>query len=150
VSDRVLVSACLLGQRCRYDGAARPAPHLRARLDAEWPGAEVVPVCPEELGGLGTPRPAAQLSGGDGTAVLRGEARVLIVDGGADVTGAFVAGAERALDAAPDASGAILKARSPSCGCGETWIDGALTGGRGVFAALLMRRGIRVKTDEDR
>jgi uncharacterized protein YbbK (DUF523 family) len=143
VSGPVLVSACLLGRACRYDGASKPAPGLAGAL-----GAAAVAVCPEELGGLGTPRPAAELRGGDGCAVLDGRARVRRVADGSDVTQAFIAGAEAALAAAPGARRAVLKARSPSCGCGRAWIDGALRAGDGVFAALLKRRGIAVETDE--
>lgn len=140
----VLVSACLVGRACRYDGASRPVPGLREALGDR----PLVPVCPEELGGLATPRPAAALEGGDGEAVLDGRARVRRLSDGLDVTGAFVEGAKRALAAAPEATEAVLKARSPSCGCGETWVDGAVRPGDGVFAALLRRRGVRVRTDE--
>ena len=149
MSDRVLVSACLLGRACRYDGRSKAAPDLARRLAADWPGAAIVPVCPEELGGLGTPRPAAQLSGGDGEAVLKGAAKVLRVDDQLDITDAFIEGARLALEAAPGARGAVLKARSPSCGRGLVWRDGSLVPGDGVFAALLKRRGIGVKTDVD-
>ncbi len=93
-------------------------------------------VCPEELGGLGTPRPAAQLVGGDGHDVLDGRARVLAVQSGEDLTEAFVQGAKQS---AQDADSAILKARSPSCGVSRD----------GVFAALLRRRGIPLRTDEE-
>jgi uncharacterized protein YbbK (DUF523 family) len=138
---KTLVSACLLGRTCRYDGGSRPSPEVLA-LSA------VVPVCPEELGGLGTPRPAAQLSGGDGAAVLAGSARVLRGDG-VDVTDRFVAGAREAARLGEGCAVAVLKARSPSCGVGRTWIDGAVGSGDGVFAALLRSRGVWVRTDED-
>lgn len=140
----LVVSACLLGEPCRYDARSVPAESVRREV-AAWPGV-VVPVCPEELGGLGTPRPAAHLTGGDGAAVLDGTARVVRVADSADVTAAFLAGA--AVAAIP-AEAAILKARSPSCGCGETHIDGRVQAGDGVFAALLRRRGVRVRTDEE-
>lgn len=144
---RTLVSACLLGRACRYDGASKPSPAVARWLQAR--GGEVVAVCPEELGGLPTPRPAAWLSGGDGAAVLAGAARVVRGQDGADLTEAFRSGARRALAAAPDASAAVLKARSPSCGGGQTWIDGRVCEGDGVFAALLRGRGVDVRTDED-
>ncbi len=147
MGERWLVSACLLGERCRYDGGSRPAEAARRLLDRL--GAEhVVAACPEELGGLGTPRPPAQLRGGDGAAVLAGAARV-VRDDGTDVTAAFVEGARRALARAPDAGAALLKARSPSCGVGRTWVDGEVRDGDGVFAALLRRRGLSLHTDED-
>ncbi|MCK6502064.1 DUF523 domain-containing protein [Myxococcota bacterium] len=146
-SARTLVSACLLGRTCRYDGQSKPSPAVSAWLAAH--GGQVVAVCPEELGGLPTPRPAAWLAGGDGAAVREGRARVVRGHDGGDVTAAFLAGAQAALARAPDATAAVLKARSPSCGCGQTWIDGRVQGGDGVFAALLRARGVPVTTDED-
>ena len=145
-APRLVVSACLLGRACRYDGASRHAPPVQRLVDG-WAG-EVVAVCPEELGALGTPRPAATLRGGAGAAVLAGEAGVVRVADGADLTGAFVSGAEQAGALAEGAALAVLKARSPSCGCGETSVDGALAPGDGVFAALLRSRGVRLLTDE--
>ncbi len=145
--DSLIISACLLGRACRYDGAAKPDRNV-ADLAARWSG-QVVAVCPEELGGLSTPRPPAELSGGDGLAVLEGRARVSRKADGADCTAAFVAGARAARAAAPDAARAVLKARSPSCGCGRTWCDGRLIDGDGVFAALLRREGVIVQTEED-
>lgn len=140
----MLVSACLLGRRCRYDGASKP----QAGLARDLSGRELVAVCPEELGELGTPRPAAELEGGAGAEVLDGRAGVFRVADGVEVTEAFLLGARRAAEAAPEAKLAILKARSPSCGCGEVWQDGALAPGDGVFAALLRRRGVVLLSDE--
>lgn len=140
----MLVSACLLGRRCRYDGASKPRAGLAESLSEH----EIVLVCPEELGGLGTPRPAAELRGGDGAAALDQRAGVFRLADGVEVTDAFIAGARRAAAAAPDAELAVLKARSPSCGCGETWQDGAMSPGDGVFAALLRRRGVALYSDE--
>ena len=104
-----LVSACLLGERCRYDGSSNDSPSVRDFLK----GHTVVPVCPEVLGGLPVPRMGCDLSSGDGQAVWQGTARVLRHDG-LDLTDAFVSGAQRSRAAAPTASWAILKARSPS------------------------------------
>lgn len=110
-------------------------------------------VCPEEDGGLGTPRPAAEIQGGDGSDVLDGRARV-ITKAGVDVTDEYVRGAEIALDRARavGADTAILKARSPSCGKGCIY-DGSFTrslrDGDGVTAALLIRGGLRVLSEED-
>ncbi len=110
-------------------------------------------VCPEEDGGLGTPRPPAEIVGGDGHAVLEGRARVL-TRSGRDVTDAYVRGAEIALEAArrEGAETAILKARSPSCGKGCIY-DGTFSrtaaSGDGVTAALLARDGITVLTEEE-
>lgn len=105
-------------------------------------------LCPEELGELGTPRPPADLRGGDGHAVLDGNALVRRVTDQGDVTGPFLLGARRAAELSEGAERAILKARSPSCGVGLTEIDGEKRTGDGVFAAVLRRRGVRVETDE--
>ncbi len=141
---RVLVSACLLGVRCRYDGEAKHYAGVQEALE----GAELVPVCPEQAGGLPTPRVACDLSGGDGSAVWARKARVLDRDG-VDRSAAFREGARRCLQAAPDAQWALLKSGSPSCGVRMTWIDGAKIPGQGVFAALLAARGTPTKTEED-
>jgi len=137
----VLVSACLLGRRCRYDGRDKLTPQLGVVLE----GRAVIPVCPEELGGLGTPRPACQLQGGDGAAVLDGNASVIDVDG-KDRRAEFVKGAEAALAEAiaGGATEAILKDHSPSCGVRRVYRDGALLPGEGVLTALLRRHGISV------
>ena len=145
----MLVSACLAGRACRYDGSAGSDEEV-ARLVREG---RAVLVCPEVDGGLGTPRPPAEIVGGDGGDVLSGRARV-VTRAGDDVTDAYVAGARKALAAARKAGAtrAILKARSPSCGRGAIY-DGSFTGtlapGDGVTAALLRAAGIEVVTDED-
>ncbi len=147
MSGKVLVSACLLGELVRHDGRHKRIAHpiLQRWLDERL----VVPVCPEIAGGLPVPRPAAEIErGAGGQAVLDGAARVRDVHG-ADVTPAFVAGAQQAL-ALARASGArvvVLKARSPSCGVRESH-DGAFAGGlvprSGVTAALLTTQGVAV------
>lgn len=145
----VLVSACLLGEACRYDGATCPRPELEAWAAARRAeGWQLTPICPEELGELGTPRPPAELKGGDGEAVWAGAAQVRRVEDDGDVTEAFVAGARRAREAAPSAATALLKARSPSCGVNATWIDGEVRQGDGVFAALLRSQGVALHTEE--
>ena len=146
MASRVLVSACLLGAPVRYNGAAKT---VESEIVARWERqGRIVPVCPEVSGGLGTPRPPAETSGGDGVLVLRGSARV-VTDGGADVTDAFLAGARHAVALARehDARVAVLKSNSPSCGTG--WIyDGTFSGARvpgfGVAAAALREAGVRV------
>ncbi len=146
----ILVSACLLGEACRYDGRSKEHGSVQRRVAAlREGGARVVPVCPEELGGLGTPRPAAELSGGVGRGVWGGEATVRVKTTGADVSEAFRAGARLARAEAPAAREAILKARSPSCGVGRTWCGGELVNGDGVFAALLRSQGVDLSTEED-
>jgi uncharacterized protein YbbK (DUF523 family) len=149
----VLVSACLLGIACRYDGGSRPVTGL---CDLATQGV-LLPVCPEVAGGLTTPRPPAEIEGADagldGHAVLDGQTRVTCA-GGADVTAQFVMGAEAAL-AAVQRLGirkAILKAHSPSCGADQIpsgSFDGRLVAGDGVTAALLKRAGIRVVSETD-
>lgn len=147
----ILVSACLLGRPVRYDGASRPCSHpALARWQAQG---RLVAFCPEEAGGLPTPRPAAEIVAGKnaataGAAVLEGAVRVL-TRAGDDVTSQFIAGAEAAL-ALVRARGiriAILKEGSPSCGSAEIH-DGTFAGrrvaGSGVTAALLARAGVQV------
>ena len=151
-SDCVVISACLLGRACRYDGDAGGSAALRLALAAlEAQGARIVGVCPEELGGLGTPRAPASMNGGDGADVWAGRAHVRRNHDGHDVTAAFVRGAQlaRAAAGALPPNRAILKARSPSCGVGRSWQDGGVRDGDGVFAALLRAEGVALSDDED-
>lgn len=145
--ERVLVSACLLGQAVRYDGAAKPAGSaVLARWQAEG---RIVPVCPEVAGGLPVPRPAAEIAqGAGGDAVLAGMAPVLCRDG-SDVSAAFIGGAQAALALARrhGLRVAVLKEGSPSCGSARIY-DGSFSGrsqpGQGVTSALLVAAGLRV------
>lgn len=136
----LVVSSCLLGVECNYRADASPRDAVRA-LGERF---ELVPVCPEVAGGLPVPRPAAEL-GPDGR--VRTEA-------GDDVTDAFVRGAEVAVSLARTrgAVGAVLKARSPSCGCHEVYdgtFSGVLTAGEGLTAAALRRSGVEVVDEDD-
>ena len=137
----MLVSACLLGVRCTHVGGHEARPAVLALVDRH----RVVPVCPETAGGLPTPRPAAERSAVDG--------RVRTADG-TDVTDAYERGAAHAvaLAAASGATVAVLKARSPSCGCAEIY-DGTFTRtrvpGEGVTAAALRRAGVVVVDEDD-
>lgn len=131
---RILVSACLLGVNCRYSGDGKQIPELEALMQR----AELIPVCPEILGGLPTPRPPAERVGD----------RVMNCEG-ADVTKAFRRGAEEALRLAElfGVHDALLKERSPSCGFGKIYdgsFQGKIVDGDGVTAELLTGRGIRV------
>jgi uncharacterized protein YbbK (DUF523 family) len=136
-----IISACLLGVACRYDGGdcLHPAAEKLAR------GGGLLPVCPEQLGGLSTPRAAAEIQGGAGVDVLGGTARVMDREG-RDVTAAFLQGARQVagLCARLGVEEALLKSRSPSCGVGGIRRGGALVAGDGVTAALLRQSGIRV------
>ena len=142
---KVLVSACLLGQPVRYDGRASGHPDLLQRWQAEG---RVVPLCPEVAGGLPTPRPAAEIPGGQGGLVLDGQAQVRTANG-EDVSAAFMAGAQLALELVRrhGIRVAVLKSGSPSCGSRQTY-DGTFTGvkvaGEGVTTALLRREGVQV------
>ena len=135
----VLVSRCLFGVPCRYDGASRPYPGL----DALSERFTVVTVCPECDGGLPVPRPAGE---------RRGD-RVVTKDGD-DLTAFYVKGAEIALAEAKrtGATVALLKSRSPSCGVGrihDGTFSGGMTDGDGVTAKLLKENGIQVYTEND-
>lgn len=147
--DGHLVSACLLGIRTRYDGGCCPSSQL---VELATRGL-VVPVCPEVAGGLPIPRPPAEIVGGDGQAVLDGQARVRTVEG-EDVTEAFLAGARQVLETAQRLGirQAVLKDNSPSCGCHricDGTFSGHLVAGQGVAATLLQRNGITVLSEGD-
>ena len=131
---RILISACLLGVRCRYDGASKCHPLVQALALRHT----LVPVCPEQLGGLATPRPPAERRG----------SRVVTCDGG-DVTEQYCRGAEETLRLcrAMGCEAAVLKERSPACGCGAVYdgsFSGTLVSGDGVAAACLKAHGIPV------
>lgn len=128
-----LVSACLLGLCTRYDA------QLKNNDDCiqATKGHIVIPICPEQLGGLPTPRPPADVVGGTGNDVLLGKAKVLTKDG-VDLSPEFIQGAQQTLKIAQmhDVDGIFLKSRSPSCGIHEKL---------GVTAALLQQEGYCLK-----
>lgn len=133
--EPILVSACLLGVPCRYDGKAKPCAAV-LRLQKTH---HLIPVCPEVFGGLPTPREPSEIQP-DGSVRNRC---------GEDVSGPYRAGAYAALAAAREAGCriAILKEKSPSCGTGLIYdgsFSGILTPGNGVTASLLAENGIRV------
>ena len=135
----VLVSACLLGVPCRYDGKSVPCEDVICLKER----AQLVPVCPEQLGGLATPRTPAE---------RRGEA--VVTRYGRDVTAQYRRGAQEALRLARlfGCTKAILKSKSPSCGCGLIY-DGSFSGrlvpGEGVTAQLLRENGVEVRPEMD-
>lgn len=136
MAERLLVSACLVGERVRYNGELLPPP---ARLSQWQQQGRLVVICPEVAGGLPVPRPPAE---------AQADGRILTV-AGADVSAAFAAGATQAemLVRRHAIRIAILKARSPSCGSGEIY-DGSFSGqriaGDGVTAARLKALGVAV------
>lgn len=136
---KYLISACLLGCACRYDGRSKPHP-LAQELARRG---LAIPVCPEQLGGLPTPRTPAE---------RRGEC--VVTADGRDVTAEYRRGAEEALRLAElyGCAAAVLKERSPSCGCGRIY-DGTFTGtvvpGDGVTTGYLKAHGITVYTEAD-
>ena len=129
----VLVSACLVGLATRYDGRSKPCSLCLEALE----GRQWVPVCPEQLGGLATPREPASLGRFDGAAVLDGSHRVLTATG-RDVNDNFIRGAYGILRIAGllKVEEAFMKAGSPSCGWGKV---------KGVAATLLARHGIAIR-----
>lgn len=130
----ILISGCLLGLKCRYDGKEKKLPEIEELIELY----NLIPVCPEQLGGLPTPRIPAE----------RVKDRV-ITQVGADVTEEYQLGAKEALKIAKlyNCKKAILKEKSPSCGCGKIY-DGTfsrnLTDGNGVTANLLIDNGIEI------
>ncbi len=133
---RVLVSACLLGVNCRYNGVPKEDTAVKKLLDRE--NITLIPVCPEQLGGLPTPRTPSERKGA-----------WVVSKEGEDRTEAFTNGAEEALRIAKlyGCEAAVLKERSPSCGNKEVY-DGNFSGtvmpGEGVTAELLRKNGVKV------
>ena len=130
----ILVSACLLGVRCRYDGASKPNEAVLRLMEQHT----LIPVCPEQLGGLATPRPPAERQGD-----------AVRTRSGTDVTEQYRRGAEEALRLCRlyGCEAAVLKEKSPSCGAGAVYdgtFSGVLTTGNGVTAELLTANGIPV------
>jgi len=133
MKKKILISACLLGKNCRYNGGHSQLTELE-EIDVEW-----IPVCPEESGGLGTPRPSAEMQENAET-ILNGKGKI-ITNKGKNVTSEFIQGAEKSLQLGLGAEVkiAVLKSKSPSCGIGKIY-DGSfkksLKTGDGIFAHL--------------
>jgi len=134
----IVVSACLAGVPCRYDGTSKPCPKV-AQMVKEG---EAIAVCPEQMAGMPVPRPPAEQREGR-----------FIDKNGVDLTVQAERGALQALKMAQLAKcdKAILKSKSPSCGCGKVY-DGTFTGtlieGDGVFTRLLKQNGIQVSSQD--
>ena len=136
-----MVSACLLGIHCRYDGEHSLCPDLVEFATSVF----FIPFCPEQLGGLPTPRQPVNISGGDGRDTLSGGANVINVIGD-DVTDSYRKGAEEALRLAELAGAtiAIMKDKSPSCGLRTPYCEKSSGFGVGVTASLFQLNGIKV------
>jgi len=145
-----LISACLLGIRCAWSGDDKYKNQRAVELSKVE---TLLPVCPEQLGGMPTPRAPQEIQGGVGEDVLNGKCKVMNKDG-EDVTRQFVTGAEETLKIARrfKATGFIAKPGSPSCGCGQIY-DGSFSGrlidGDGVTTALLRRSRVKIIPEED-
>lgn len=135
----LLISSCLCGNYCRYDGNHNLIDLLN-QLEVQY---RLIPVCPEVLGGLPTPRPPAERVG-----------QSVLTCTGVDVTKEFIEGAQRALEIAlrEGCTIALLKAKSPSCGCGHIY-DGtfskSLKTGNGITTELLLEHHIKVHTEDE-
>lgn len=139
MKENLIISACLLGTPCRYDGKSVKKVDITL-LNKKY---NLIPVCPEIYGGLSTPRIPSERQG-----------ERVVMRNGTDVTENFKAGAEAALSFAEinGCKRALLKAKSPSCAKGEIYdgsFSGTLTAGNGVAAELLMARGISVFTEDE-
>ena len=144
-----LISACLLGIECMWNSTAK---YKNERAIQVLKDEILIPVCPEQLGGLRTPRPPQEIQGGTGEDVLNGKCKVKNIEG-EDVTREFIRGAEETLRIAKlfNIKEFIGKSKSPSCGYGQIY-DGtfsrSLVDGDGVTTALLNRNGIKVITEQ--
>ena len=137
---KLLCSACLLGISCRFDGKSKLSPRILALLENH----ELVPVCPEQLGGLPTPRTPCE---------IQTDGRLMNINGD-DMSDQYHQGAKEAnnIYLLTGCQAAILKARSPACGKGFIY-DGSfsrkLISGHGIFAKLLLEKSIKVFTEEE-
>lgn len=139
MKERLLVSACLLGVNCKYSGGN----NYNEKVIDYIKDYEVIPVCPEIMGGLSTPRPPSEIIGNK-----------IINNIGVDVTNEYTKGAEETLKLAKlfNVKKALLKAKSPSCGNGKIYdgtFSGILTTGNGVTVNLLKDNGIEVLSEQD-
>ena len=139
MKEKILVSACLLGTNCKYSGGNNYSEEVMEFLKDY----EIIPICPEQLGGLPTPRPASEIIGDK---VINNE--------GTDVTSNYQKGAEEALKIAKllGIKKALLKAKSPSCGNGKIYdgtFSGQLTSGDGMTARLLKKSDIKIYNEDN-
>lgn len=137
-----IISACLAGEFCRWDGKTKLNPEMVQLLRQ----GKAIALCPEVLGGLGVPRPGAEIRGGDGKDVLSGKAKVMN-DENEEVTEAFLLGARRFLEQAKKLGigKALMKENSPSCGVKRIYQNEKLVSGCGITTALLLKNGFQVE-----
>lgn len=142
---KYVVSACLLGERCRYNGEGKAHPGVIRFLRRK----KYVGLCPEMLAGWGSPRPPVQFHDGAASEVVGGKAKVKD-DQGRDRTASLMKGVGKALKQAVSlgATEAVLKEKSPSCGVKRIYRDGKLTRGEGLFTYWLKKKGVRVRSEE--
>lgn len=146
---KILVSSCLIGINCKYNGENNLSKEVINLTKKHI----LIPVCPEQLGGLSTPRAPSEIKNGDGMAVLKGHARVFSEDGH-DLSIYFIKGAKETLKIARllNIDIAIMKERSPSCGVNEIY-DGSFSHtkikGCGVTVALLKKEGFTVFSEKE-
>ncbi len=140
-----IVSACLLGQRCRYNGEDKS----HAEVIRFLRGKKYLALCPEMLAGWGSPRLPVEFSGGGASEVAQGKATIKD-EQGLDRTETLMQGVSMALQQAEasKAQEAILKEKSPSCGVQRVYRDGKLIPGEGLFTHGLRKRGVRVRSEE--
>jgi len=145
--EKIIVSACLLGIDCRYDGGNCLSKAVAALIGR----VALIPVCPELLGGLSTPRPPAGIAKGSGIDVIEGKSRVLTVKGEDDVTSQFIKGARESLKIAQllGVKKAIFKEESPSCGVHFIRRNDTRVPGSGVTTALFLNEGLDVIGEEE-
>ncbi len=144
----ILVSSCLLGLKTRYDGTDN---YCQAVINyIETNQLTPIPVCPEQLAGLTTPRPKCWFSCGDGLTALSGQGK-LCDEENRDVTDIFIHGAEECLKIAQltHCKQAILQQRSPSCGSNNIYLNEKLVDGVGVTTALLREKGVKVFSNDN-
>ncbi|KGM93563.1 DUF523 domain-containing protein [Clostridium botulinum] len=145
----IVISACLCGIDCKYSGGN----NLNHKALEFLKEGKAILVCPEQMGGLTTPRTPCEIMGGEGEDVLNGEAKVISKEG-VDCTKEFLKGAYEAVKIAKEvnAKKAIFKSKSPSCGFGKIY-DGNFSGnkidGNGVTSALFLKNGIKIVTEEE-
>jgi uncharacterized protein YbbK (DUF523 family) len=140
-SHRFLISACLIGIKCRYDGEDRKDKKMMFFMNK----GNGVAVCPETLGGLTVPRPKVEIINGQGEDVYQGKSKVKN-EKGKDVSPEMIKGALRTLQISRKLKirTAFFKDKSPSCGFGKIYREGKLVKGEGVAAAFLRKKGIKV------